>query len=287
MCCLIAGMSPVTVSPHSSPAPWMRSGLFSSSPAGNTTGWIPTFGRHSPRICQAGASALTKSISWRPASAHRSLPADWSHRAGALASEMLHEPVGWNRPSHQIALHLVTALILKERQVGLSLNPLRDHAQAEGVPHRNDCGCNRGIIRLNGDLSDEGAVDLQGVQRKMLEIAERRVAGTEVVHSKVETHGTQRVQRLSSLPVVVDQHAFSQLQAQVPCLQATDLQGAPDRICQTPLELPTRQIDADPDPRESGVLPRAVLEAGTLQDPLPHWYDQSILFRDGNELGWQ
>src|SRR4051812_25785782 len=98
----------------------------------------------------------------------------------------------------------------------------------------------------------------------MLQIAEGRVAGPEVIHCQVETHRTKRMERLGSLTMVVHQHAFGQLQTEVARLQTTDLKCPTDGVGQAALELPARQIDADPNARESGVLPGPVLQAGTL-----------------------
>ena len=66
------------------------------------------------------------------------------------------------------------------------------------VAHGDDRGGDGRVVRVDGDLPNEGPVDLQRVQREVLQVAERRVAGAEVVHREVEPHGAKRVQAVGA-----------------------------------------------------------------------------------------
>src|SRR5512138_1198850 len=110
--------------------------------------------------------------------------------------------------------------------MGLALDSLCNDAKAERVSHCDDGGGDRGIVGLDRDLPDERAVDLEGVQRKMLEVAEGGVAGTKIIHREVQAHGAEPVQRLGDLAVMVDENALGELQTQVAGLQPTNLEGA-------------------------------------------------------------
>ena len=136
---------------------------------------------------------------------------------------MLVEAVAGYRPADQVALDLVAALLLQQGQVRFSLHPLRNHSQAQRMSHGNDRRGDRRVIGVNGDLPDEGPVDLERVQREVLQVAEGGVAGSEIVHRQVETHGPECVQRLGAFLVVVDQDALGELETEVPGLQPANL----------------------------------------------------------------
>src|SRR5919107_1761277 len=140
---------------------------------------------------------------------------------------------------------------------------------------------------MGGDLTDERAVDLQRVQRGMLQVAERGVSRAEVVNREVKPHGTERVQGFGALLVVVHQYAFGQLQTEVSGLEPAELQGTADGVGEPAFQLAAGEIDSDPDTRKSSVLPGTVLGAGSLENPLSHGYNEAVLLGYGDELRWQ
>ena len=103
-----------------------------------------------------------------------------------------------HRPAEVVALHLVAPLLPQQLHVRLGLDAFRGDREPERVPERDDRGRDRRVVGIGGDLANEGAVDLQRVQREVLEVAERRVAGAEVVHREVQTHGAERVEQCRS-----------------------------------------------------------------------------------------
>src|SRR5690349_18378903 len=127
---------------------------------------------------------------------------------------MVHELGRWHGASNEITLHLVTTLLLQEREMRLGFYPLSNYPKSQCMAHGDDgrgYGC---VIRLDGDLPNKRSVDLQGIEREMLQVAEGRVAGAEVIHRQVEAHGAERMQRLGAFPMVIHQHAFGELQTQ-------------------------------------------------------------------------
>src|SRR4026207_1015240 len=106
------------------------------------------------------------------------------------------------------------------------------------MAHGDDRRSDGRVIRVDGDLPDERPVDLQRVQREVLEIAERRVAGSEIVHREMEAHCPQRVQGLGAFLVVVDQYALGQLETEIPRLETAQLERAADRFAQAALPPP-------------------------------------------------
>ena len=91
------------------------------------------------------------------------------HRAGEV--EAL-------RPRHAEAL--------ETRQLLAGLDTFGRDLEVEGARHRDDGRNQRRVVRIGSEPVDEDAVDLDAVDREQLEIAERRVAGAEVVDRQVD-----------------------------------------------------------------------------------------------------
>jgi hypothetical protein len=65
------------------------------------------------------------------------------------------EPLGGDRPSNQVTLQLIASLLLQQAEMGLGLDPFRNHPQTQCMPHRDDGGRDRRIVRVSGDFPDE------------------------------------------------------------------------------------------------------------------------------------
>ncbi|MNW01542.1 hypothetical protein D3C71_1971930 [compost metagenome] len=55
----------------------------------------------------------------------------------------------------------------------MGLHAFGDHRQVEAVGHGNDCPGDLCILLAAGQAIDKGAVDLQNVDRELLEVVER------------------------------------------------------------------------------------------------------------------
>src|SRR5690606_38312232 len=76
-------------------------------------------------------------------------------------------------------LHLVAAALAQEALLLGRLDALGDDRDAERAAHRDDGLGDRLILEVLRNLTNERAVDLQCVDRKALELSERRVARAE------------------------------------------------------------------------------------------------------------
>src|SRR5215207_8446045 len=108
---------------------------------------------------------------------------------------MLDKLFGYYRSPDQVSLYFIAPLVLQCREMRFGLNPFRNDGQPECMPHCDDCRGNGRIIRLEGNLPHERAIDLEGVEREVLEIAERGIAGPEIVHRKMKPHGPKSMER--------------------------------------------------------------------------------------------
>ncbi len=75
-------------------------------------------------------------------------------------------------------------------------------------PH--DAGRSAGF----GDVGDEAAIDLDLVERETLQIAQRGIAGAEIVQRDTDTDGAKLMQNLQRGFVIADQDGFGDLKFQ-------------------------------------------------------------------------
>src|SRR3954451_9208657 len=86
------------------------------------------------------------------------------------------------RFADEIALHRVAAFIRKEAELLLSFNALGDDRHLKPVAETDDSSDDRSRLRVPSEIDDEGAVDLDLVERKRLQVAQRRISTAEVIH---------------------------------------------------------------------------------------------------------
>jgi len=110
------------------------------------------------------------------------------------------------------ALHFVAAALAQVFHLLFCLDALGDHLEAQAVRHRDHCGHDRGIVRVDGDVAGERAVDLDAFDREFLEPRERRVAGAEIIDRHVHAHVLDLAQRLGRALRVLHHHAFGNLE---------------------------------------------------------------------------
>ena len=138
-----------------------------------------------------------------------------------------------------------------------------------------------GSLRL-GDVVDEAAVDLDLVERETLQVAQRGIAGAEIVERDAHPDGAKLVQDGERGLVVADQHRLGDLQFEPARRQAGGGKRGQDlqREGAAP-ELDRRNVD-----READIVgPGRGLRAGRGQHPFAELIDQAGVFRDRNELG--
>src|SRR5216684_3266089 len=76
----------------------------------------------------------------------------------------------------KIALHRVAAHLREETELFLGFHPLRDDRHFQAVAKADHRPNDRRRLRIASEIHDEGAVDLDLVERKSLKIAQGRIA---------------------------------------------------------------------------------------------------------------
>src|SRR5947199_98672 len=92
--------------------------------------------------------------------------------------------------------------------VPAQLAALGDHVHLQAVGHRDDRARDGNVVLGMRQVAHEAPVHLEVVDRKELEVAERRIAGAEVVDGEVHPHRAQIAHELHRLVRIPHHHAF-------------------------------------------------------------------------------
>src|SRR5258707_9307018 len=137
-------------------------------------GWVPVRLKKnaSNRKTSAGLARGLYRIARRPADQRRVLP----NRRGF---------------ADEIALHRVAAHLREEAELLLGFHALGDNRHSKAVAKTDHCANDRRRLRIAPEIDDESAVDLDLVERKRLQIAQRRIAAAEIVHGNAHAQRLQ------------------------------------------------------------------------------------------------
>ncbi|MNR36021.1 hypothetical protein D3C85_1539090 [compost metagenome] len=78
-----------------------------------------------------------------------------------------------HRPTEQIPLHFIATMLTQEVQLFMGFHAFGDHRQIQAVGHGDDRPGDLRILLARRQAVDEGAVDLEHVDRELLEVVER------------------------------------------------------------------------------------------------------------------
>lgn len=135
-----------------------------------------------------------------------------------------------------------------------------------------------GVLGIIAQSIDEQAVDLQRVDRVVLERCQRREAGAEVVHRDPHPELAQHVQGCGGRVQIVDHAGLGDLQGQPARVQPSSSQRLGDPLGQVALaKLPAGQVHTHPERWVAMVawLPGGQLLAGVVERPQAEGDDQA------------
>ena len=149
------------------------------------------------------------------------------------------------RAAEQVALGGVAPEGLQPLELGRRLDALADAAQPEAARQLHDRSDEHLVAGRAAEALDEGAVDLHDVDRQAGEVAERRVAGAEVVDGEEHAEGPQLVQAVPD-GLGVEEHRLGDLEHDPARVDAGAGEDAGDRGDRGGIEqLPGGQVHAD------------------------------------------
>ncbi len=74
------------------------------------------------------------------------------------------------------------------------LDALGHHAQAEAVREGDGSPGDGQVVGVAGDVANEAAIDLQGVERQAPEVGKRGISGSEVIDAQRQSHRAEFVE---------------------------------------------------------------------------------------------
>src|SRR5689334_15831795 len=86
------------------------------------------------------------------------------------------------RLADQITLHRVATLLCQEAELLLGFHALSDDRHLQAVTEIDDSADDRRRLGVAAEIDDEGAVYLDLVEGKRLQVAQRGIAAAEIVH---------------------------------------------------------------------------------------------------------
>src|SRR5215510_12325732 len=221
------------------------------------------------------------------ASGRRCRSVDKGHLAGRGGKPVLKQvldQIDGLGPAVVIALHLHAALVAETPQLLLGLDPLGACGDPQRLAETGHGAHDRRRIGILLQVLHEGAVDLDLVEGEAAKIAQRRVAGTEVVHRDANSQRLELLQSRQVLFDVAQQQRFGDLELE-PIRRETRLV---ENLCDTveKIVLPElRRRDVDRDPHR--LRPVSGVKACAPKHPIAQSNDETGLFREGNELHWR
>jgi hypothetical protein len=151
-----------------------------------------------------------------------------------LSHERL-KPARGQRLTVEVALHFIAALFAQKRQLALRLHSLGNGLKAQAARQCDD-GDNNGLVTcIIGNVTHKRLVNLELVNMKLLEVAQRGVAGTEVVNRHAHAALVQPLHDGDGFHRIVHRHALGQLQLQAVRRQTGILQNLRHQIGQVHL----------------------------------------------------
>src|ERR1700687_3305870 len=172
---------------------------------------------------------------------------------------------GGQGPAEEVALSFRTVLGLKECELFLRFDALGNHALLEAFCHVNDGAHDGRVSGIASNSVDEGLVNFQDINGKLLKIAEAGKAGAEVIHGKVDPHRFELLKYSGRGLRILHKDAFGEFEVQILRFQAGFREYRPDTFDKTLIaELNGRNIDGNPLERQTRVLPFARLPAGFI-----------------------
>src|SRR6266705_761295 len=196
--------------------------------------------------------------------------------------------LGCRRNREVIALDLVAAVRGEQLELLLRFHALGHDLEFEAVREADDRERDHRVLRVGGDVANEGVVDLERVDRETLQVREARVARAEIVHRDLHARVFQSPQRARSALRIAHQQRLGELELDERRIDARFPQDVPhDGLEILLLELARGEVHRHGQYREPAPLPYLNLRAHFAQHPFAHRHDQARVLQNRNEFPWQ
>ncbi len=168
-----------------------------------------------------------------------------------------------------------------------AFDPLGDDRQTQGPGESDDRARDHFVVGVGQQIPHEGLVDLQLIERQLLQVRQRRVTRAEVVEGKAHAPCLQGTHLGDDVLDIVEQHALGELQLEIARVRAASGENGQHLVDEVRLpKLPGTDVDRNREtlpPRPGG--PQCRLGAGGLQHPQTEGQDQAGFLGNRDELG--
>ena len=154
----------------------------------------------------------------------------------------------------------VAALVPEQLGLGDGFDTFGDDADVERVGEVDDAGHDRVVLRVQAEPGDEGAIDLQEVDRIAPQVEQRRVPGAEVVDIESDTEVAQRGEDLARALRVLHDGRLGDLESECAWVETGLVECLADAVTRSgwAISLADRLTDT---------LRGAILLAGAIRQP--------------------
>ena len=128
------------------------------------------------------------------------------------------------------ALDAIAALGSQESQLGRCFHAFGNHFQLQVVGQRDDRTHNGRIVGIHHDIVDEGAVNLQDINGKTLEINKGRITDAKVIDGKPNLFILEPAKHVDGGQTAFHQYAFRKFQNQVARVKPRLLKDGGDQL---------------------------------------------------------
>jgi hypothetical protein len=97
----------------------------------------------------------------------------------------------------------------------LGFHPFRHHRDAKGSGQTDHCPHNGFILPIRSEPIDKGAIDLEDGDWETAQIAERGVAGAEIIHRQAKAELIQSLDGVHGDVDVINQHCFGDFEEEI------------------------------------------------------------------------
>jgi hypothetical protein len=182
-----------------------------------------------------------------------------------------------------IALRVIASGAREGVERLLVLHAFGDDLEAEGMRELDGRADDRGAAGIGRDVRDEGAVDLELVDREVAEVGEGAVAGAVVVDRDAQPEHVERLEDLAGALGVDHDHALGDLELERARGHLVLGEQPFDPFGQRLVEqIGRRQVDGDADV-EAGPAPARELSRGGLEHELGERAHEAALLHERQE----
>src|SRR3569832_1873347 len=170
--------------------------------------------------------------------------------------------------------------------LGLGLHYFGNHREYETLTNGHDGTGDGLIVGIVRYVTHERFVDLELIDRQAFEVAQRGIAGAEVVDRDGDAQLLEAIEHAQRPAGLLHDQAFGDLELEVAGVQTGSRQYPPhggDDVAA--LALHARQIDRDALELDAVLEPALYLRIGDAQHPFTYRFDQAGFFGKRHEAG--